>query len=148
MRVATMDAPTITTEKKDLSGKLPDCPRTIWKADNIDIDNIPQPRETAPLIVDAKDLAERLKSGTEEAYFVAEREKIMEQLQQHGAILFKNFETMKDAEGFRAFYDALQLNPCLDPIHTSGLRDMIGKKDAVYEAVNKPSLAQHSVGLQ
>mmetsp|Transcript_112173 Transcript_112173/g.356467 ORF Transcript_112173/g.356467 Transcript_112173/m.356467 type:complete len:495 (+) Transcript_112173:100-1584(+) len=147
MRVATMDAPTTTVAKKDLSGKLPDCPRTIWKADNIDIDNIPQPRETAPLIVDAKDLAERLASGTEEEYFVAEREKIMEQLQLHGAILFKNFQTMKDAEGFRAFYDALQLNPCLDPIHTSGLRDMIGKKDAVYEAVNKPSLAQHFVGL-
>ncbi|CAE7367488.1 unnamed protein product [Symbiodinium natans] len=28
----------------------------------------------------------------------------------------------EDAEGFRSFYEALQLNPCLDPIHTSGLR--------------------------
>jgi len=61
--------------------------------------------------------------------------------------LFRNFETMKDAEGFREFYESLQLNPCLDPIHTSGLREMVGKKDAVYEAVNKPSLAQHFVGL-
>jgi len=80
-------------------------------------------------------------------YFNSQREKIMKQLQKHGAIWFRNFAMMKDAEGFRSMYEALQLNPCLDPIHTSGLRAMVGKKDAVYEAVNKPSLAQHFVGL-
>merc|ERR1719464_593272 len=85
--------------------------------------------------------------GAEMEYFNGHREKIMEQLQKHGAIWFRNFETMKDAEGFRSMYEALQLNPCLDPIHTSGLRAMVSKKDAVYEAVNKPSLAQHFVGL-
>ncbi|CAE7205119.1 ddaC [Symbiodinium natans] len=71
----------------------------------------------------------------------------MAQLQEHGAIWFRNFESTKDAEGFRGFYEALQLNPCLDPIHTSGLRAMEPRKHAVYEAVNKPSLAGHFVGL-
>merc|ERR1719222_295417 len=71
----------------------------------------------------------------------------MKDLQDHGAIWFRNFELMKNPEGFRTFFESLQLNPCLDPIHTSGLREMVGKKDAVYEAVNKPSLAQHFVGL-
>jgi len=54
---------------------------------------------------------------------------------------------MTDAAGFRKFFESLELNPCLDPIHTSGLRDMVEKKDAVYEAVNKKSLSQHFVGL-
>ena len=59
------------------------------------------------------------------------------QLQAHGAIWFRNFESTKQPDGFREFYEALQLNPCLDPIHTSGLRAMEEKKHAVYEAVNK-----------
>eukprot|EP00440_Ansanella_granifera_P062809 gb/GFBE01068105.1/.p1 GENE.gb/GFBE01068105.1/~~gb/GFBE01068105.1/.p1 ORF type:complete len:490 (+),score=137.42 gb/GFBE01068105.1/:1-1470(+) len=133
-------------EIKDLTGALPDCPATIWNADNIDIDNLPPVGETAPLIIDAKEIAEELKKGEKE-WVMAQKEKIMAQLQDHGAIWFRNFESTKDANGFRAFYEALELNPCLDPIHTSGLRAMTEKKDAVYEAVNKPSLAQHFVGL-
>jgi len=147
LRVATVDAPTAVEKKKDLTGMLPDCPATIWNADNIDLDNLPEVKETAPLVVDALEIKEGIPSGQEKAYFAQQRESIMEQLQEHGAIVFRNFEMMKDAEGFREFYESLQLNPCLDPIHTSGLREMVGKKDAVYEAVNKPSLAQHFVGL-
>jgi len=138
---------TAVVEKPDLTGCLPDCPATIWKADDIDIENLPAVTDTTPLIIDAADLGDAVKAGAEMEYFNGQREKIMEQLQKHGAIWFRNFEMMKDAEGFRSMYEALQLNPCLDPIHTSGLRAMVGKKDAVYEAVNKPSLAQHLVGL-
>uniref|UniRef100_A0A7S4ST99 TauD/TfdA-like domain-containing protein n=1 Tax=Alexandrium monilatum TaxID=311494 RepID=A0A7S4ST99_9DINO len=149
-RVAAVDAPAAPAkadERKDLGATLPDCPSTIWKADDIDIDSLPEVAETAPLIIDALELGEKLQSGMEAEYFAQQREAIMEQLQRHGAILFRNFGMMKDAAGFRAMYEALQLNPCLDPIHTSGLREMVEKKDAVYEAVNKPSLAQHFVGL-
>lgn len=135
-----------TGERKDLGAVLPDCPKTIWKADDIDIKKLPEVQETAPLIIDAAELKD-LASGSEAEYFEKQREAIMEQLQKHGAILFRNFDMMKDASGFRTMYEALQLNPCLDPIHTSGLREMVDKKDAVYEAVNKPSLAQHFVGL-
>mmetsp|Transcript_127579 Transcript_127579/g.303155 ORF Transcript_127579/g.303155 Transcript_127579/m.303155 type:complete len:478 (+) Transcript_127579:50-1483(+) len=139
---------TAVAERKagDLSGALPDCPATIWNADDIDIKKLPPVNKTAPLIIDAAELAD-LKKGTEKEWFLAQREKIMAQLQEHGAIWFRNFESTKDAEGFRNFYEALQLNPCLDPIHTSGLRAMEVQKHAVYEAVNKPSLAQHFVGL-
>lgn len=141
-----MEAPRSKKAKKDLTGTLPDCPPTIWKADAIDLDNLPHVTETAPFIVDAVELGTKLNCG-EDAYLVEAREEIMDTLQKHGAILFRNFDITKDAMGFRTFYESLQLNPCLDPIHTSGLRDMIGKKDAVYEAVNKPSLSQHLVGL-
>jgi len=147
LRVATVDAPAPVEQKKDLTGLLPDCPPTIWTADDIDIENLPEVKETAPLVVDALELKEKIPTGQEKAFFAEQRESIMQQLQKHGAILFRNFDMMKDAEGFREFYESLQLNPCLDPIHTSGLREMVGKKDAVYEAVNKPSLAQHFVGL-
>mmetsp|Transcript_743 Transcript_743/g.1047 ORF Transcript_743/g.1047 Transcript_743/m.1047 type:complete len:479 (+) Transcript_743:78-1514(+) len=139
---------TAVAERKagDLSGALPDCPATIWNADDIDIKKLPPVKKTAPLIIDAAELAD-LKKGAEKEWFLAQREKIMAQLQEHGAIWFRNFESTKDAEGFRNFYEALQLNPCLDPIHTSGLRAMEVQKHAVYEAVNKPSLAGHFVGL-
>lgn len=142
--VATLEAP---VAYRDLTDTLPDCPSTIWKFDSIDLDSLPPVSNTTPLIVDANDLGDAVKAGKEAEYFAEQREKIMAELQEHGAILFRNFSSTTDASGFRAFYEALQLNPCLDPIHTSGLREMIGKKDAVYEAVNKPSLAQHFVGL-
>jgi len=144
--VATVDAPA-ATERPDLTGMLPDCPATMWKAEDIDIASLPEVAETAPLIIDAAELGDAVTKGAEVEYFKTRRQEIMEQLQKHGAIWLRNFEMTKDAEGFRAMYEALQLNPCLDPIHTSGLREMVGKKDAVYEAVNKPSLAQHFVGL-
>merc|ERR550532_3069898 len=145
-RVATLDAPA-ATERPDLTGMLPDCPSTIWKADDIDIANLPEVAETAPLIIDAAEFGDVMTKDAELEYFKSRCKEIMEQLQTHGAIWLRNFEMTKDANGFRAMYEALQLNPCLDPIHTSGLRKMTDKKDAVYEAVNKPSLAQHFVGL-
>jgi len=130
-----------------LTGALPDCPSTIWKADDIDLDAIPEVPQTAPLIIDASELGGDIGKSKDAKYFAEKRTQIMQQLQDHGAILFRNFDLMKDAAGFRTFFESLQLNPCLDPIHTSGLREMVDKKDAVYEAVNKPSLAKHFVGL-
>eukprot|EP00933_Yihiella_yeosuensis_P060588 TRINITY_DN63339_c0_g1_i1.p1 TRINITY_DN63339_c0_g1~~TRINITY_DN63339_c0_g1_i1.p1 ORF type:complete len:496 (-),score=112.87 TRINITY_DN63339_c0_g1_i1:329-1816(-) len=144
----TVAPPSTRGERADLTSKIPDCPKTIWNADNIDIDNLPPVTETAPLIIDANDFKDELaKAGSEYDWFVANRDKLMKQVQDHGALWLRNFTSTQDAAGFREFYEALQLNPCLDPIHTSGLRAMTEKKDAVYEAVNKPSLAQHFVGL-
>ena len=141
-------APAVAERKQsDLTGALPDCPSTIWNADDIDIKKLPPVKKTAPLIIDAAELGDELKKGTEKEWVAAQKDKIMSQLQDHGAIWFRNFESTKGPDGFREFYEALQLNPCLDPIHTSGLRAMEEKKHAVYEAVNKPSLAGHFVGL-
>jgi hypothetical protein len=54
---------------------------------------------------------------------------------------------MKTEAGFRDFYEAVGLDPCLDPIHTSGLRSFASQEDAIYEEVNKESLSQHYIGL-
>lgn len=134
-----------SVEKRDLGETMPDCPPTLWNADNIDLANLPDVNEEFPLFVDASEVD--VKTGEEETYFEANRETIREQLTKHGVLVFRNFDLMKDKEGFRTWYESLQLNPCLDPIHTSGLRAFVGKKDAVYEAVNKKGLAGHLVGM-
>lgn len=54
---------------------------------------------------------------------------------------------MKSVAGFREMHEALGLEPCLDPLHSSGLRKFASERDALYEEVNKPSLRQHYIGL-
>ena len=48
---------------------------------------------------------------------------------------------------FRRVWETLGLAPCLDPIHSSGLRSFLSAKDGVYEEVNKQSLAKHYIGM-
>merc|ERR1719379_147946 len=80
-------------------------------------------------------------------YFIEKREEFAAMLQTHGTIWFRGFDLTKDPGGFRTFWESLDLPPCLDPIHSSGLRKFLSKQDAVYEEVNKQSLAQHYIGL-
>lgn len=54
---------------------------------------------------------------------------------------------MQSVAGHRAMYEALELDPCLDPLHSSGLRKFASERDALYEEVNKPSLRGHYIGL-
>jgi len=75
------------------------------------------------------------------------RAAILEQLRKSGAVWLRGFDLMETECGFQAMYDALGLVPCLDPIHSSGLRKMVAPKQAVYETVNKPSLSKHYVGM-
>jgi len=80
-------------------------------------------------------------------YFEAAKDKIRADLETHGCIWFRGYDLMKTEAGFRTFYDTLGLDPCLDPIHTSGLRGFAAQDSAIYEEVNKASLSQHYIGL-
>lgn len=83
-RVARQQAPpSVVAERKvgDLSGALPDCPKTIWNADDIDIKKLPAVKKTAPLIIDAAELGDELQKGKEKEWVAAQKEKIMAQLQ-------------------------------------------------------------------
>ena len=40
---------------------------------------------------------------------------------------------LQDPEGFRRVWETLGLAPCLDPIHSSGLRSFLSARDGVYE---------------
>jgi len=54
---------------------------------------------------------------------------------------------MKGVAGNREMHEALGLDPCLDPLHSSGLRKFASEQNALYEEVNKPSLRGHYIGL-
>jgi len=138
-------------EKKAAIGDLlPDCPTTLWANDLVG-DELTKWQEkyrsedlpTCPVEVVAT--PEDNAAGID--YFLENRDKLMEMLAKHGTIWFRGFDLTKDPTGFRNFWEALQLDPCLDPIHSSGLRKFLSKKDALYEEVNKQSLAKHFIGL-
>jgi hypothetical protein len=130
-------------------GALPDCPATIWDAQFDDVAAAQQAARDGTQQVDCPKLweADADANGAGPSYFSENKDEIMATLQEHGCIWFRGFDLMKEPEGFRAFYDALDLPLCLDPIHSSGLRKMISAKDGIYEEVNKPTLRGHYIGL-
>jgi len=144
-----MVAELIRTEeaKPQLGATLPDCPSTAWS----EVLDIKQWQETYKAEDDVACPVEVHATPEDNAmgkeYFVQRREEIQEMLTKHGTIWFRGFDLTKDPDGFREFWESLQLNPCLDPIHSSGLRKFLSKKDAIYEEVNKQSLAKHYIGL-
>ena len=142
-RAATLEAAP-AVEARDLTGGIPDCPATLW--DDQDV-NIVEARKTQqPLHQQCP--SERTSTGSEGVDFFREHsEDILAELEKTGCIWFRGFDLMKTEAGFRQFYEAVGLDPCLDPIHTSGLRSFASQEDAIYEEVNKESLAQHYIGL-
>jgi Taurine catabolism dioxygenase TauD, TfdA family len=80
-------------------------------------------------------------------YFSRNKEQIRKDLLKHGAIWLRGFTLMQSFHGHREMYEALGLDPCLDPLHSSGLRKFASERDAIYEEVNKPSLRGHYIGL-
>jgi len=69
-------------------------------------------------------------------YFRENRQKIRSDLLKHGALWFRGFDLMQDVAGFREMHEALGLDPCLDPLHSSGLRKFASERDALYEEVS------------
>ncbi|KAH8044976.1 TauD/TfdA-like taurine catabolism dioxygenase [Aureococcus anophagefferens] len=86
---------------RDLTGRIPDCPATLWDDQNID-------------------------------YFRERSGAILGDLEKHGCVWFRGFDLMKTEAGFRQFYEAVGLDPRLDPIHTPGLA-LAPQSDALYE---------------
>lgn len=71
-------------------------------------------------------------------------------MQNHGAVIFRDFDLMKTQEGFQNFYAALGMKVCLDPLHSVSARPTVdGKKNSpVYEAVNKESRKNFFIGRE
>lgn len=80
-------------------------------------------------------------------YFSKNKDKIRSDLLKYGAIWFRGFDLMKSVKGYREMWESLGLDPCLDPLHSSGLRKFASERDGLYEEVNKPSLRGHYIGL-
>lgn len=131
--------------KPDLS-EMWECPYTRWDTEDINTDLAQLQAKMA-----AKCPLEQRPSVADQAkgaqYFVENKEKIRADLLKHGAVWFRGFDLMKSVSGYREFWEALEFDPCLDPLHSSGLRKFASERDALYEEVNKPSLRGHYIGL-
>jgi hypothetical protein len=68
-------------------------------------------------------------------YFSKNKDKIRADLLKYGAVWFRGFDLMKGVAGYREMHEALELEPCLDPLHSSGLRKFASERDALYEEV-------------
>lgn len=68
---------------------------------------------------------------------------------ENGAVIFRDFELMKEQEGFVKFYEALGMKTCLDPLHSVSARPTVNgdKNSPVYEAVNKESRKNFFIGM-
>ena len=68
-------------------------------------------------------------------YFEKKKDQIKKDLLKYGAIWFRGFDMMQSVQGYRQMYESLGLDPCLDPLHSSGLRKFASERDALYEEV-------------
>lgn len=131
--------------KPDRSGMW-ECPLTRWDSSDIDIKKAQ--REAARMPKAPKELRATAAMNAKGAqYFIDNKDRIRADLLKHGAVWIRGFDLMKDVKGHRSMYEALGLDPCLDPLHSSGLRKFSSERDALYEEVNKPSLRGHYIGL-
>jgi len=83
------------------------------------------------------------------AWFSANGQDIRDSMERSGAVVFRGFSLMKEQEGFEAFYKAIGMKPCLDPLHAVSARPTANgeKNSAVYEAVNKESRKNFFIGM-
>lgn len=82
------------------------------------------------------------------AYFRENAMEIKQKMQDHGAVVLRGFDLMKEQEGFQQFYAAIGMKVCQDPLQSVSARPTAdGKKDSpVYEAVNKESRKNFFIG--
>ena len=139
---ATVDKAEAAKASFDTSiNTLPKCPLTKWDSDAIDLAALTVPERTVPVEV-------RTEAGmSEEEWVKANKDSLLKQLEDNGALWFRGMELMKSKEGFARFYELLELDPCQDPLASVGARAVVDKKGAMYEAVNKPSRAKFFVGM-
>ena len=163
---------TTTPSEKKLetsNDDIPLAPLTQWGEPYDDIVAIQQEakRQTLPKFsyeIDAmKVLPSASTSSTvsreeiEIQYLEEHRLDIVNKMQDHGCVIFRNFTLMTTPNGFTTFYQTLQMHPCCDPLHTVSARPTIAttsttnnnnnKKSPIYEAVNKESRKNFFIGM-
>jgi len=103
----------------------------------------PEISSTKDLKIASDDTAAQLQ------YFRDHRSEILQKMQDHGCVVFRDFDLMKSQEGFQEFYAALGMKTCLDPLHSVSARPTVNgdKNSPVYEAVNKESRKNFFIGM-
>ncbi len=142
------DAATAAVESPPLA------PLTIWGQKIEDISTVqtqykssPSQPDFAPTI-SAKDLGIQDDKDAQIAYITENAYAIKEKMVENGAVIFRDFDLMKEQDGFVKFYETLGMKTCLDPLHSVSARPTVdGKKGSpVYEAVNKESRKNFFIG--
>ena len=123
-----------------------ECPLTRWDSQGIDIRQAQ--KQAAQMPSCPKDIrASEADNAAGAEYFAKNKDSLRKALLEHGAVWLRGFDLMKSTKGFRQMHQALDMDPCLDPLHSSGLRKFSSERDALYEEVNKPGLRGHYIGL-
>ena len=131
---------------------IPPSPEVVWGRD-VSVADIREMRAAQAAGADALPVIEpgagvaRGDLDAEEADLLSRRAELVAELARSGALHFKGYELMKTAEGYHRFYDAMALDPCLDPIQAVAARPVSSAEHKIYEAVNKPSRANYVVGM-
>ena len=137
------------------AGSPPLAPFTVWGEpipDIIESQNQLRSRsdvEFAPTVKSSDlGLARDDKEG-QLAYVREHAMEIKQKMVDNGAVIFREFDLMKDQDGFVAFYEALGMKTCLDPLHSVSARPTVdgNKNSPVYEAVNKESRKNFFIGM-
>jgi len=105
--------------------------------------------EFAPTISAVKDLGLASDNTSAQLEYVKKHAmELKQKMEDHGAIIFRDFDLMKTQDGFQEFYKALGMKPCLDPLHSVSARPTVDgtKNSPVYEAVNKESRKNFFIG--
>ena len=134
------------THSPQQSNELLPCPNTKWSA----IPHRPnrQGNPSDNFFLQTIDRPDELSETTSECTWLHENgEKIMDQLENHGALLFTNFQSPKSKNGFRSFCDSLPLDACEDALASIGVRSLLSKSNGVYKAVDSESLSETFIGL-
>ncbi|KAL7579732.1 hypothetical protein ACA910_021874 [Epithemia clementina (nom. ined.)] len=133
----------------------PMAPYTLWGDKISDIRKLQEEMKKQPLPEFAPEISAKslgLALGDVEAqlkYFEEHAMELKTKMQEHGAVVFRDFDLMKTQEGFQQFYKAVGMKPCLDPLHSVSARPTVDgtKNSPVYEAVNKESRKNFFIGM-
>jgi len=135
------------------TAESPLAPLTIWGNPINEIREVQaefkkQTTAFAPTI-SAKDLGIDGDKDAQLTYLNENAMEIKTKMEDNCAVIFRDFDLMKDQEGFVSFYNAIGMKTCLDPLHSVSARPTVdGKKGSpVYEAVNKESRKNFFIGM-
>jgi len=135
--------------------EMPPAPLTAWGETISDIRSLQQEYrkkelpEFGPEISCADVGIESTDKAAQLKYFQEHGMEIKQKMQDHGAVILRGFDLMKEQDGFQEFYAAIGMKICQDPLQSVAARPTAdGQKDSpVYEAVNKESRKNFFIGM-
>lgn len=157
--------PTVTVAKAASSGIMapppprsappPPSPLTVWgdKIADIRAAQAEARSKAAPTFSTTVQKADVMPADADEnaelTWLKGHAKEIRDDMQRYGAVVFRGFKLMKQQPGFEAFYQAIGMNPCMDPLFSVAARPTAdgNKNSAVYEAVNKESRKNFFIGM-